>query len=204
MIRGIWLPDADQHFAGMMDRAPWHYRGGRLTGSYQLDKLQAALAITKKRRMAVDVGAHVGFFSMWLADEFRSVVAFEPVAEHADCFERNVRQVNVTLHRCAVGARSGMVGMETDAENSGRARVGGKGGIPMVALDDVGLAKVDFIKIDVEGYEREVIAGAEVTIRRDRPVILLEQNDGPDGVEALLEMGMRVLERLGQDWLLKW
>lgn len=204
MARGIWLPDGDQHFEGMMDRAPWHFRSGRLTGSYQLDKLQAALAITKKRRVAVDVGAHVGYWSMWLADEFRHVVAFEPVAEHADCFEKNVMQPNVTLHRCAVGASAGLVSIDADDENSGKAHVNGGGDIPMVRLDDVGLAKVDLLKIDVEGYESRVIAGAAQTIQTSKPVIVIEQNDGPRAVETLLEMGMRVHERMGSDWILRW
>lgn len=204
LVHGIYLPDSDEHFEYMMSKAPLVLHHGRMVGTYQINKLQHILAITKKRRIAIDCGAHCGFFSMWLADEFRRVYAFEPVMEHADCFARNVTQQNVTLHRCAVGASSGMIRMKTDAENSGKARIGGRGHIPMVCLDDLQLQKVDCIKIDVEGFESEVIEGAQETIKACKPVIMLEQNGDPDGVETLMEMGMRVHMRIGSDWIMKW
>lgn len=203
-VNGIWLPDQDTHFKMMMSRSPWVMRNGRMIGTYQLNKLQEVLAITKKRRVAVDIGAHVGFFSMWLGDEFREVHAFEPVPEHADCFERNVMQANVTLHRCAVGSSSKLVGMKTDEENSGKAKVCDGEAVRMVRLDDFALTKVDAIKIDVEGEETEVIAGAARLIQACRPVIMLEQNGEPDAVEVLMEMGMRVHARMSHDWIMRW
>lgn len=45
---------------------------------------------------------------------------------------------------------------------------------PMVTLDELGLARVDLLKIDVEGMEPEVLQGARGTIRRNRPVIIAE------------------------------
>lgn len=42
-------------------------------------------------------------------------------------------------------------------------------------LDSWNFHEVDFIKIDVEGWERKVVMGAEETIRRDKPVIVIEQ-----------------------------
>ena len=45
----------------------------------------------------------------------------------------------------------------------------------MVTLDSLQLTEVDFIKIDCEGYEENVLRGAVETIERDRPVIIVEQ-----------------------------
>lgn len=206
LIRGIWLPDSDAHFERMMRKAGRQFHGDRLVGVYQKEKLNAAVKRTKKRRVAIDIGAHVGFWSMWLAQCFRQVEAFEPVAEHADCFVRNVRDANVTLHRCAVGNRCGLVTMKPDPVNTGRARVSrvGAGDVPMVRLDDAHLEKVDFIKIDVEGFESAVIAGAIETLMSSRPVVIIEQNERPYAVGALLELGMRVAHRVGDDWIMDW
>ncbi|RWD13572.1 MAG: FkbM family methyltransferase, partial [Mesorhizobium sp.] len=42
-------------------------------------------------------------------------------------------------------------------------------------LDSFGLAGIDFLKIDVEGFEKPILEGGEQTIRRERPVIIIEQ-----------------------------
>lgn len=206
LIRGVWLPDSDEHFEEMMSRRGRQFHGDRLVGVYQKDKLDAALKRTKKRRVAIDIGAHVGFWSMWLADAFRDVEAFEPVAEHAECFVRNVTQENVTLHRCAVGNRCGLVTMKTDPENTGKAKVlrVGEGDIAVVRLDDLELEKVDFIKIDVEGFESAVVSGGTETLLRSRPVVVIEQNERPYAVSALMDLGMRVHARMGRDWIMDW
>jgi hypothetical protein len=44
-----------------------------------------------------------------------------------------------------------------------------------LALDEVDAARVDFIKLDVEGMELEALQGAEKTIERSRPVLLIEK-----------------------------
>jgi hypothetical protein len=85
-VEGIWLPDEDTHFQTMFPQFP--KVGGRAT--YQYDKLQSCLDLCQSRRVAVDVGAHVGLWSMILCDHFATVVAFEPVfAKH---FRRNLEE----------------------------------------------------------------------------------------------------------------
>jgi hypothetical protein len=50
----------------------------------------------------------------------------------------------------------------------------------MVRLDDLHLSPISFIKLDVEGYEMDVIDGGMQTIQRDKPVMIIEIFDGPD------------------------
>lgn len=219
LVHGIWLPEGDQHFEGMMARAGTRLLHGEPVGTYQIDKLDAALKRTKKRRVALDIGAHVGFWSMWLAEAFREVWAFEPVPEHVHCFRRNVVQDNVTLRRVAIGHTAGDVMMVPDAENSGKAHA--RFGVymnevvpivPMIAIDSLGLQKVDFIKIDVEGMEPQVIAGAATTIQTCRPVVIVEKKGHHEryghteiaALEALQAMGMTQLAQLGNDYLFGW
>ena len=205
-IRGIWLPDTDQHFGAMMAKTTLAIGADGAVGTYQKNKLDAGLEITARRRVALDIGAHVGFWSMWLADAFSEVHAFEPVEEHRACFRRNVRQENVLLHACVLGAQRAAVAMRVDLENTGKTRIeDGVGSVPMMTLDELELRDVDFIKIDVEGFEADVIKGARETIDRCRPVIVIEQNGpGHEDVKTLERMGMRAHRRMGDDWILRW
>jgi FkbM family methyltransferase len=208
-VCGIWLPEEDAHFAVMMDRVPPQDYLGRKVGVYQRDKLEMALSFTPKRRLAVDVGAHVGFWSMWLALEFDQVVAFEPCPEHAECFTRNTS--GVKLHRQALGAAVCETGIARDPENSGKAHVS-RNGKPaeMTTLDSFGFETLDLLKIDVEGFESAVLMGGVETITRCRPVVVVEDNgqgaryDLPSPVKLLEGMGAVVLRCMRSDFILGW
>lgn len=173
---GIWLPSADRHMPALM--------GTALKPIYQLPKLEAALAHVKAFRVAVDVGAHVGLWSMHLARRFERVEAFEPVSLHRGCFLRNLDGCkNVRLHCSALGSgtkRVRMVGR--NRQNTGETFVAlaeetGDENADLRRLDDMVTGPVDFLKIDCEGYEAFVIQGGMETITRDRPVIVVEQHD---------------------------
>lgn len=207
---GIWLPDADEHFERMMERVDMLIYGGKAVGTYQFHKLADALDMTRGRRVAVDAGAHVGFWSMWLAKDFARVHAFEPVPEHAECFRMNVTQGDVTLHEVALGARAGKVAMQRVHENSGKAHAIAGSEVEVITLDSLGLRDVDLIKIDVEGFEHRVLAGARDTIERCKPVIVVEDNQHQDdeneskAVRLLRSMGMRCVKQIGRDFFFKW
>jgi FkbM family methyltransferase len=211
-VEGIWLPDEDTHFQTMFPQFP--KVGGRAT--YQYDKLQSCLTLCQRRRVAVDVGAHVGLWSMILCDHFATVVAFEPVfAKH---FRRNLeRKPNVLLHEVALSDQPGSVEMEVVGWNSGATHIAkssaGEGKQIMTArLDDYRLDEVDLIKVDVEGWEFQVLRGAEETMLRSRPVVIFEQKGyekelygfSNDCVRYMQSLGARVLETKGKDIIMGW
>jgi FkbM family methyltransferase len=190
--------------------------GGTLT--YQYRKLDYALGRVARRRLegcAVDIGAHCGLWSMWLARYFARLEAFEPVDALADIWPYNVPQSNATLHRVALGERLGRVSMKTPPACTGNSRVmpGEIGDVPMVTLDSLALRDVAFIKIDVEGYELPVVMGARETILENRPIIVLEQK-GRDKIDyAMIEhaalkyvtsLGMTSYHCIGGDHILGW
>jgi hypothetical protein len=104
----------------------------------------------------------------------------------------------------------------TLAGNEGGTAVG-KGGdkAELRPLDSFGFRNLSFIKIDVEGFEDEVLEGARLTIARNRPVILIEIQGGHsletappeirakiDGTRARLTgMGYKVERLKGADYL---
>lgn len=203
--QGIWLPDGETHLT------EWMTRNGEIVdgkGTYQIKKLRAALECCRAFRTAVDVGAHVGMWTMQLAKRFEMVESFEPVAAHRACFERNLGfsgenddpqdPQNIELHACALGDHEGHVSIVTEPTSSGDSRVGGDGDIPLCTLDSFNLRDVDFIKLDCEGYELFALKGGERTIRRDLPTIIVEQKPGRGQRFDLPERGaVEWLEALG-------
>ena len=215
--QGIWLPDGEKHLTAWMDKAGEVVDG---KGTYQIKKLRAALTHCRSFRTAVDVGAHVGMWTMQLAKRFEFVHSFEPVAAHRECFERNLDMgggqhrilENVELHACALGDHDGHVRIETAPTSSGDSRVGGDGDIPLHRLDDFScLRDVDFIKLDCEGYEYFALKGGEKTIDRDSPTIIVEQKPGRGQQFGLSEtaaldwlrlLGYRCVDALAGDYIM--
>ena len=173
---GWWFPDHELHLQEWMgmpkNKLILHGRQ-----AYQGKKQLAALKHVKQHRVAVDVGGHVGLWSFNLAHEFATVFAFEPVAAHRECFERNLQGVgqHVHLKAMALGATEGMVSMHSEKGSSGNTTVAGKGDIPMHTLDSLELRDVDFMKLDCEGFEENVLRGGVETINAWKPVIIVEQ-----------------------------
>ncbi len=215
-IGGIWFPDTDQHFVEMMGPDAIRHRVLDGKWTYQIHKLEGALAYQINRRRCIDIGAHVGLWSMWLVRHFNRIESFEPVPDHARLFELNVDMATVTLHREALGAKAGTVSIETAADATGSAHVVQGGGgdmrnghgsmmsyhnIEMRTLDSYEFENVDFIKIDVEGYEREVVRGALDTLKRCRPNIIIEQKGQDQIYGHRRNSAMRLLRRIGYHWV---
>lgn len=206
-VDGIWLPDGDNHFARMMRKEPQRNYRGTPVGVYQYFKIEKALQQVESRGVALDIGGHVGFWSMWLAQVFGQVHAFEPTPGHAECFSRNVLDSNVTLHRCAVGSAEGVSGISTDPENSGKAHLAEGSSVLVKTVDSFGFEGVGLIKIDVEGYEPEVLIGAKETIARCKPVVVFEDNGQHERYgfqnphEVAKTLGLSMVCAIGKDWI---
>lgn len=211
-LGGNWFPDHEIHMGEWM-KTPKNKIIVKGKQTYQFRKQMAAMSYVKRWGTALDVGGHVGLWSVHLAERFERVQAFEPVAEHRACFVRNVDAANVTLHPVALGCKPGRVAMWSEPGSSGNTQVRGEGDIEMRTLDSYGFAEVDFLKIDCEGYELFVLQGAVETLKRCRPVICVEQkprvlgNFGFKSAEAVtfLEgLGCRVLQHYSGDYMMGW
>lgn len=170
------LPPGEQHLQQWMSTMS-RMVDGRLT--YQYHKYEAAIPLCRRRSVAVDVGAHVGLWTYWMARDFGHVIAFEPHPTHRLCFHQNMLdRMNVSLYPYALGAEERRVSLETGASSSGDTRVVPGEEVQMTTLDSFELPILDFLKIDCEGYELRVLEGAIQTLRRCRPVVVVEQKPG--------------------------
>jgi hypothetical protein len=89
----------------------------------------------------------------------------------------------------------------------------GTGDVQVVRLDKLNFNEVNYIKVDCEGYEFRVLQGAEETIKRCKPIVVIEQKPhdayskqyGQFAAVGLLESwGMVKLDQVRDDWIMGW
>jgi len=146
--------------------------------------------------IAVDVGAHFGTYSYPLSrlvGKGGKVIVIEPVEEDARFLRAASRQLRlpIEIHHCALSSSARVANLHVpdlhgkqktalsslESLNAG----GGLRAVVVKRLDDVlddADRHVSFIKIDVEGHEIEVLKGAEETIARHKPNLLIECDRG--------------------------
>lgn len=200
------LPASDTYFAPILAA------DGR---GFQLDHLEFALSHCKSFRTAIDGGAHIGTWSVAMSKRFERVIAFEPAPDTFKCLVKNLDEracVNVDAVPAALGAVRGCGNIVDDPKrigNTGARHLGaGMGNTGIWPLDNFELKDVDFLKFDVEGYEYHALKGAEQTLKRWRPLVLIEvKNFGvprfgchhEKAPEYLASIGYREVARMRND-----
>lgn len=194
----IWLPDEDDFFTNRSD--------------YEENDFNIAMKYVVGSSCALDVGAHVGFWTRRLLNRFEQVWAFEPVPQHYECLLKNTESANnVSYWPVAVGDKDGNVFINRELSNSGMSAVTETESalsVTLKTIDSFDISRrVNFIKIDVEGYELAVLKGAETLVKRDYPVLFIEilnvhrQNSGV--FELLSNWGYTLVERTGENYIFK-
>jgi FkbM family methyltransferase len=158
----------------------------------------------------MDIGANIGLVTLWLSylvGESGKVHAFEPNPKLQEMIEKALhrnRRSNVIVHRMALGSKDGTMELYIPQGNSGegslirnRARKDCNiVSVPVYTLSSVmakeKFDKVRLIKIDVEGFEEEVLRGASEFFEKVRPeTLLFEQNakfNGPISHQPVIRL----------------
>jgi len=158
--------------------------------------------------LVVDAGAYIGEHTMQLArlvGPAGQVIAFEPQRDIYDELLVNLdlnHMDNVRAEFAALGNTNARVTMNAPSEGNAGATKVGKGGnlVELRTLDSYKLDKVAFMKIDVEGFEYELLEGAKQTIARDHPILSIEiwGKNQPRVLPLLDSYGYRT-EKIGPD-----
>ena len=183
-IKGWYFPDSDTHFEEWLERGKGEYQ------QKQRSDILSYIKSTGRTDTCIDVGAHVGLWTKELSQVFKRVFAFEPMPHHRECFEKNVKKKNVKLLPFALGDFTGRVNFKIDKENTGNCHIvenydKRKGQFKQKALDEYKLdllchgteKRLDYIKIDAEGHEKEVLEGAVETLEKHKPFVSVEIKD---------------------------
>lgn len=160
----------------------------------------------------VQAGGNLGIWPKALSPKFKHVYTFEPDHTNFHCLNLNCTEPNIIKIQSALGKQRGLIGMVVDKFNVGANYVEGKGFIPTLKIDDLGLESCDLIYLDIEGKELDALIGAKKTIERFMPVIGLEDKDEcctryglkvGDTPQWLIDtFGYRVIDRYNRDILL--
>jgi FkbM family methyltransferase len=164
-VKGWWLPDTDTDF----DR--WI-----LDGEYQKKQRDAILEFVNKDGNAIDIGAHVGFWLRDMCKQFKHVYAFEPIEEVRQCLAKNVSAENYSTYSVGLGAKNENLKVNYNPAETGNTHASKDGNqtITIRKLDDMNLPKIDYIKVDTEGFEIEVLKGGEKLIKEYKPFVHVE------------------------------
>jgi FkbM family methyltransferase len=191
---GLWLHDTPN--------GPVWFPGDG-SGAIALEMAEQRRDIYSQRGVGVragdivmDVGANVGLFARTALNAgAEKVIAIEPVPANVECLRRNLKS-EIDMGRVVVVAKGAwnkddLLEMNVYPDNmpantfvGNRDEPGLKVELPLTTLDkiaaELGLARVDFIKMDIEGAERQAVRGAAAVIRQYKPRMALCVHHLPD------------------------
>lgn len=193
------FPESDRHF--------------KRADGYQKRIIDRALPYCRQKRLAVDVGAHVGLLArQMLFSGFERVVCFEPQPENYACLRRNIDPLRSIVHRLALSDTDGVLSMTNPSPvNSGawecRPYDGAGEEIRSARLDWFGLAP-DLVKYDVQGHEVPALKGSLGTLSLHKPVVIVEcwrDGERDNAPRHVLEgIGYSLVESVGKDLIFAW
>lgn len=161
-------------------------------GRYELSTLDAVFEFLDYKKIdqsgiAIDVGANIGNHTIFFAEKFSSVIAFEPNPKVFQLLQFNTGPYNVKAYNVGLSNSSGYLKFQENSSNIGASCIISKENdqnefttfeIETKTLDAI-TAEIDstisLLKIDIEGHELQALQGAIKTIKKHKPVILFEQ-----------------------------
>lgn len=183
-----------------------------IMGAWEPEETEVFLSLLQPHMTFLDVGAHVGYYTLLAAKRVAQVYAFEPDPESLALLLRSVQangHTNVGCFQKAVADKVGRARFHIDSEAWGNS-LSPKNVNHPVRLLDVETVSLDhlyasgalgehihLVKIDVQGAEEAVLRGAATILATCRPIVLMEVEP-----KRLRNMGTdpyRLLERLGRD-----
>jgi len=193
----------------------------KLYGEWAQAEIDVLLPLLSSGDTVIDVGANIGTHTLPFAfavGREGKVIAFEPQPQINSLLQENVdlaRASDVVDVRkelvgsnacsaampaidCAISGNYGAIGVRTNHQHQAPTYLHEQVTIDKVCRD---LGRdIRLIKVDTEGYEAEVLSGAEETIRRDRPVLFVENNTDRHGKEIIEKIEKVAADRYRIYW----
>jgi len=187
-IKDYYLPEDDEHYLNYF----------KIFDHYQEAQRNRALAQVFNWRFAIDIGANIGLWSKDLTEYFDKTVCFEPNKNCIGCLKKNINKKKSVIYDFALGSNNKEMDLYTPSFSGGSSfinntkvgtnddgskiygefnRATPKQKTIIKTLDSFNFHYVDFIKIDVQGFELEVLKGAYKTLKANNPIICIEEEE---------------------------
>lgn len=152
---------------------------------YELIELRRFFKYVNENSVIYDIGANIGNHSIYFKKYFKAkkIYSFEPAPLNSDLLERNIRENKITeieVFKVALGDKSTKAGLLLNEKNMGECKlVESKDAtieVPVECIDNMNLEFPDFVKIDVEGNELNVLIGMSKILSSASPILWIEIN----------------------------
>lgn len=137
--------------------------------------MNPAINRCEHKRLVVQAGGNIGAWPVYLSQKFDEVITFEPETMNFQCLKRNVEQFpNIEAYNMALGDVACEVELKLAKSLGGHHLTRKPGSTPVVTLDSFLLDDLDYLMLDIEGWEYEALLGARESIEKFHPVIQIE------------------------------
>ncbi len=216
-IREYFIPESDHHFIEYFKQFE----------HYQEAQRNRAIAHVDNWNFAIDIGANIGLWSKELSGFFDKLVCFEPNPICLDYLKKNINLKNSQIYSCALGLNNEKRDLFIHPSNSGassfinRIKIGYKEksqetysefpketkkvNVEIKKLDSFNFTNIDFIKIDVQGFELEVLKGAVQTLDLNNPVLCIEEDDPKNSltIPFLKNLNYNIIDIINKEHIFK-
>jgi len=147
-------------------------------------------SFVKRKRTVLQAGGNCGIYTREYAQHYENVYTFEPDATNMNCLVLNTSDCNnIIKFQACLGESQGMTAIQNPLEimdigsihvktpkelHENMLVVESKANIPILTIDDIAFSTLDLIHLDIEGYELFALKGGSNTIKKYKPVIVLE------------------------------
>ena len=151
----------------------------------------------------IQAGGNCGMYPRFYGNHFINVYTFEPDSLNYLCLDLNCIGSKYRKFYGGLGDNTNRLSLKRHAlSNCGMHRIDTKpGNIEMFRIDDLSIVECDLIHLDVEGFEEQALRGGEKTIKKYKPVVVLEHGgrQQPMGHEYILSLKYEVYSRERMD-----
>jgi FkbM family methyltransferase len=216
-IKEYYIPENDQHFIKYLQQFD----------HYQEAQRNRALSHVFKWDLAIDIGANIGLWSKDLSNFFDKLICFEPNPYCVKYLKKNINLKNSEINCCALGSVNENKNLFIHPTNSGASsfinntkigynNISGaiygefpseteKVNVEIKNLDSFNIKNINFIKVDVQGYELDVLRGSVKTLERNDPILCIEE-DNPQSsktIPFLENLNYKIIDIINKEHIFK-